>query len=79
MKCPVKNCTNSTSSSAEKNLSWHRFPTENNPRRELWLEQCEKRQYGNSMRVCSDHFKKTDFAVFNVKKRALKPNAVPQG
>ena len=76
MACPIKFCKNYRKKFVE-GLKWHLLPPQNDPRRKLWLELCEKENYGNSTKVCSDHFKPTDYFDFTAKKRALKPNAVP--
>ena len=89
MTCPVKFCENSKNKITEKKLSWHAFPPRTDPRRQLWLDICEKSDYGKFSRICSDHFKESDYYCnkywtgfgYNSysKKRALKPNAVPHG
>ena len=80
MKCPVKSCPNSKSKGGGKKLSWHGFPNEKDPRRKLWLDLCEKGNYGKNMRMCSDHFMDEDFSTgSDAKFPRLKARAVPHG
>ena len=88
MTCPVKFCENSKNKITEKKLSWHASPPRTDPRRQLWLDICEKSDYGKFSRICSDHFNESDYFTkdywtgldgYKSRQRKLKPNAVPFG
>ncbi|KAH9383111.1 hypothetical protein HPB48_023846 [Haemaphysalis longicornis] len=81
-RCVFAACPNDTSSQTKKapGVSFHEIPSDSGLR-ELWLKSISREDWvpndtSNYSVVCSLHFRQSDFRD-NVKKRLLKPGAVP--
>ncbi|XP_055948346.1 uncharacterized protein LOC129981513 [Argiope bruennichi] len=80
--CCIPNC-NSSSVDKEPGLSFHEFPTKNHFRNR-WLKAIKTRVASDfqldekiKTKICSKHFKETDFSPMCSKRRRLKGCAVP--
>lgn len=62
--CAVPGCKKR----ADINTSLHSFPSSNLSMQRKWLRACKLLRYNQHLKICSDHFNREDFKVFEGKR-----------
>ncbi|XP_045761183.1 uncharacterized protein LOC123864633 isoform X4 [Maniola jurtina] len=77
-KCSIANCSSTLSSPEDIGVTYHKYPKDTGIR-ENWLSATRQTydNIDNSTYVCSRHFCKSDFKVYQDSKYVLKSDAVP--
>ena len=77
--CCAWGCSNRESSdSKSKGLSFHYFP-KNESSCDQWIKAVRRQDWkpSSSSRLCSEHFKESDFKGHTLERRRLNENAIP--
>ncbi|XP_069365849.1 uncharacterized protein MBD-R2 isoform X2 [Maniola hyperantus] len=77
-KCSIENCSSTLSRPEDIGVTYHKYPKDTRIR-ETWLSATRQtyNNIDNYTYVCSRHFCKSDFKVYQDSKYALKSDAVP--
>lgn len=77
--CSAWGCSKrETPEAKEKGVTFHRIPKEE-IRRQQWIKATRRQDWtpGATAKICSDHFKPSDFKENSVSKRLLHDTAIP--
>ena len=77
--CSAWGCSNRETPQAKENgLTFHRLPKEE-IRRQQWIKATKRQNWNPAMsaKICSEHFKQSDFKQNSESKRLLHDTAVP--